>query len=108
MEHRLGLRQRICLGINVYLDHLPTLTALTRNISWYGLNLALTHPKLTRNRMVKIALTADGVTNVWQCWALVVHSSERGGTGLVLEHELPTGIYSVYDIRSSMHETSYT
>ena len=95
MEHRLGLRQRICLAINVYLDNLPTYTVLTRNISGYGLNLALTHPKLTRNRMVKIALTADGVTNVWQCWALVVHSSERGGTGLVLEHELPTNIYSV-------------
>jgi len=100
MEHRFGLRERICLGINIYMDHLPTLKALTRNISGHGLNLALTHPKLTRNCMVKIVLTVGGMAEVWQSWALVVHSSVGGGTGLMLEDELPIEIYNAYNAAS--------
>lgn len=100
MEHRFGLRQRICLGINIYLDHLPTFKALTRNISGHGLNLALTHPILTRNRMVKIVLTVGNMAEVWQSWALVVHSSVGGGTGLLLEDELPLEIYNAYNAAS--------
>lgn len=94
MEHRFGQRQRVHLGIQVYLDNLPPLVALTRNVSWHGLNLALTHPDLERNRIVKVALTDGKDAGVWHTWALVVHASERGGTGLVLEEGLPEEIYN--------------
>lgn len=98
MEHRFGQRLHLRLGIQVYLDHLPKLVALTRNVSWHGLNLALTHPELMRNRMVKIELAESGGTSLWQTWALVVHASEKGGTGLALEDSLPENLYNADQI----------
>lgn len=100
MEHRFGQRQQIHLGIQLYLDNLPTFVALTRNISWHGLNLALTHPELARNRIVKVALPEGRDGGIWQTWALVVHSSEKGGTGLVLEEGLPEEIYNAHQLLS--------
>ena len=95
MEHRFGQRQRVHLRVQLYLDNLPALVALTRNVSWHGLNLALTHPDLERDRFVKVALTDSQDAGTWQTWALVVHASERGGTGLVLEEGLPEEIYNL-------------
>ena len=96
MEHRFGQRQPVHLGIQLYLENLPTLVALTRNVSRNGLNLALTHPTLARNCMLKVALTDGRDAGIWQTWALVVHSSEKAGTGLVLEEGLPEEIYNAH------------
>lgn len=93
MEHRFGRRQAVQLNITVHLDKLPPITASTRNVSRHGLNLSLTHPELRPSRMVKVVITDSGEHFHWQTSALVIHASEKEGTGLVLAEGLPEDFY---------------
>lgn len=93
MEHRFGRRQAVQLRITVHLDKLPPITASTRNVCRYGLNISLTHPELKPNRMVKVLLSDPNQDYYWQTTALVIHASEKEGTGLVLAESLPEDFY---------------
>lgn len=93
MEHRFGRRHAVQLTTRIHLDPSRPLVALTRNISRHGLNLPLTHPDLEPNRMVEVTLSDPGEEHRWRTRALVIHSSDRKGTGLVLAKDLPEEFY---------------
>lgn len=93
MEHRFGQRQAVQLKTKIYLEKMPPLIASTRNISRHGLNLSLTHPELEPNRMVNVVLSDFNEDLCWETRALVVHASEKEGTGLVLAENLPEDFY---------------
>lgn len=93
MEHRFGRRHQVQLTTRIFLDRSRPLVALTRNISRHGLNLPLTHPELEPNRMVEVMLSDSSDEHCWQTRALVIHASDREGTGLILAENLPQDLY---------------
>ncbi|RRQ22349.1 hypothetical protein [Thiohalobacter thiocyanaticus] len=94
MEHRFGRRHHVQLTTRIFLDQSNPLVALTRNISRHGLNLPLTHPELEPNRMVEVMLSDFDDEHCWQTRALVIHASDREGTGLILAENLPQNFYA--------------
>lgn len=95
MEHRFGQRQAVQLKTKIYFERMPPLIASTRNISRHGLNLSLTHPELEPNRVVNVVLSDFNEDLCWETRALVVHASEKEGTGMVLAENLPEDFYGV-------------
>ena len=93
MEHRFGRRHEVQLTTRIHLDQSSPLVACTRNISRHGLNLPLTHPDLEPNRMIEVTISDPGEGHRWRTRALVIHSSDRKGTGLVLAKDLPEEFY---------------
>lgn len=90
MEHRSGVRQDVNLNVKVHLDILPSLKAVTSNISKRGLNLPLTHPALYPMRVVNVSLYDTKGEHCLETKALVIYATENGGTGFLLEDDMPT------------------
>lgn len=97
MEHRFGRREAVHLQVMVHFSALPPLVAVTRNVSRNGLNLSLTHPELAPMNIVNVAISDWNQEFCWQTRALVVHASERSGTGLVLAEDLPQWLIDAGD-----------
>lgn len=93
MEHRFGRRHEVQLNTRIHLGQARPLVTLTRNVSRHGLNLPLTHPELEPSRMIEVTLSDRNNEQCWQTRALVIHASDRQGTGLILAENLPQELY---------------
>ncbi|RRQ20993.1 hypothetical protein D6C00_02745 [Thiohalobacter thiocyanaticus] len=107
MEHRSGVRQDVNLNVKVYLESLPPLLAVSRDISKRGMNLPLTHPALDPMRVVSVSVCDVNGEQCLETKAMVIHATENGGTGLLLGDDMPTRFLDMRECLAEQTSKAY-